>query len=57
MSKEDIVRNGIRLKVPFDLSWSCYYSSDYACGKCDSCKLRLKGFKNVGIKDPILYKN
>ena len=57
MSKKDTVCEGVRLKVPFELSWSCYYNNDYACGQCDSCKLRLKGFKEANVKDPILYKN
>ena len=55
MSKVDIVREGLRLKVPFKLSWSCYASSDRACGRCESCALRLKGFSEAGVKDPIPY--
>ena len=55
MTKEDIVRKGIELNIPFELSWSCYYSNDLACGVCDSCKLRLNGFNKVGISDPIKY--
>ncbi|MDR0926376.1 MAG: 7-cyano-7-deazaguanine synthase QueC [Ignavibacteria bacterium] len=56
MTKADIVNKGIELAIPFELSWSCYYSNDEACGECDSCKLRLKGFAAAGIKDPIKYK-
>ena len=52
MTKEDIVKKGIELDIPFELSWSCYYREDYACGECDSCKLRLNGFKKAGIDDP-----
>ncbi len=55
-SKKDIVTKGNKLNVPFDLTWSCY-SDDYeACGECDSCALRLRGFKSAGIIDPIPYK-
>lgn len=56
MKKRDIVLKGQELKVPFALSWSCYKSSDKACGQCDSCALRLRGFREAGIKDPIDYK-
>jgi len=56
MKKKDIVLRGMELKVPFALSWSCYKSSDKACGECDSCALRLRGFKEAGITDPIDYK-
>ncbi len=55
MKKRDIVLTGKNLKVPFNLSWSCYKSSDKACGQCDSCALRLRGFKEAGIQDPIEY--
>lgn len=55
MKKRDIVLKGQELKVPFALSWSCYKSSDKACGQCDSCALRLRGFREAGIKDPIDY--
>lgn len=55
MSKTEIVREGARLGVPFDLSWSCYVNSDLACGKCASCKLRMKAFAEAGVKDPIPY--
>lgn len=56
MTKAEIVKKGVELKVPFHLSWSCYSSSSKACGICDSCRLRLKGFYEAGIKDPLPYK-
>ncbi len=55
MKKSEIVRLGKELKVPFALSWSCYKSSDKACGECDSCALRLRGFQEAGILDPVDY--
>ncbi|UCG71123.1 MAG: 7-cyano-7-deazaguanine synthase QueC [Thermoplasmata archaeon] len=55
VTKAEIVKEGARLKVPFHLTWSCYKGGDSACGKCDSCILRLKGFKEAGIEDPIEY--
>ncbi len=56
MRKKDIVLKGQELGVPFQFSWSCYASSDKACGECDSCALRLRGFKEANLKDPITYK-
>ncbi len=53
--KAEIVKLGAKLKVPFDLSWSCYRNNDIACGKCDSCVLRVNAFKEAGMKDPIPY--
>lgn len=55
MKKKDIVLKGQELKVPFELSWSCYKSGVHACGQCDSCALRLRGFREAGIIDPIDY--
>ena len=55
MKKRDIVLKGKELNVPFKLSWSCYKSSAKACGQCDSCALRIRGFKEAGIADPIDY--
>jgi 7-cyano-7-deazaguanine synthase len=55
MTKERIVREGLRLGAPFELSWSCYTNSDIACGVCESCVLRRKGFEAAGAKDPIAY--
>jgi len=54
-SKGDIVREAIRLKVPLEDTWSCYKGGVKACGKCDSCLLRLRGFSEVGIRDPLEY--
>ena len=54
LSKADIVRLAAQLKVPFELTWSCYAGGDKPCGKCDSCKLRARGFEEAGIKDTSL---
>ncbi len=56
MKKKDIVLTGQSLGVPWQSSWSCYQSTDKACGQCDSCALRLRGFKEAGIIDPITYR-
>lgn len=56
LSKADIVKKGIELNAPLHLSWSCYRSEDLACGTCDSCALRLRGFERAGVKDPIPYR-
>lgn len=56
LSKSEIVCKGIELNAPLHLSWSCYRSEDLACGTCDSCALRLRGFENADVKDPIAYK-
>jgi len=55
LSKAEIVTNGIELNAPLHLTWSCYRSEDLACGTCDSCALRLRGFEQAGIQDPIAY--
>jgi 7-cyano-7-deazaguanine synthase len=55
-SKADIVRQGIALGVPFEKTWSCYQDEDFACGVCESCRLRLRGFAEAGVKDPIPYR-
>ncbi len=55
MRKADIVRLGLEIGAPFDLSWSCYSRSDRACGECESCALRLRAFAAAGIEDPIPY--
>jgi 7-cyano-7-deazaguanine synthase len=56
-SKAEIVKKGIDLGAPLNLSWSCYRSEDLACGTCDSCALRLRGFAQAGVADPIAYKS
>jgi 7-cyano-7-deazaguanine synthase len=55
MRKWEIVRLGLELKAPFDLTWSCYSRQDQACGVCDSCVLRLRAFAAAGTKDPLPY--
>ena len=55
LKKFEIVRKGIELGAPLDRSWSCYQREDIACGICDSCALRLRGFRMAGIEDPIPY--
>ena len=57
LSKAEIVKKGIELRAPLHLSWSCYRSEDAACGTCDSCALRLRGFEMAGKIDPIAYRN
>jgi len=55
MRKREIVRLGLELNAPFDLTWSCYSREDSACGVCDSCVLRLRAFHEAGAADPIRY--
>ena len=55
-SKSEIVKKGIELGAPLHLTWSCYKNEDEACGECDSCALRLRGFQQAGVEDPIKYK-
>ena len=55
LSKAEIVKKGIELNAPLHLTWSCYRREDAACGTCDSCALRLRGFEQAGVEDPILY--
>lgn len=54
--KKDIVLRGAELHAPLHLTWSCYKNNDIACGECDSCALRLRGFRQAGIPDPISYR-
>lgn len=56
LSKSEIVQKGIAVNAPLHLTWSCYRSEDVACGTCDSCALRLRGFEQAGVEDPIPYK-
>ena len=55
LKKEQIVQKSLDLKVPLEYTWSCYQNEDKACGVCDSCRLRLKGFEKAGKKDLIEY--
>ena len=55
LTKAEIVKKGIEMVAPLHLTWSCYRSEDLACGTCDSCALRLRGFAQAGITDPIPY--
>jgi 7-cyano-7-deazaguanine synthase len=55
MSKAEIVRIGMKHRAPFHLTWSCYQNEERACGVCDSCALRLRGFEQAGFDDPIPY--
>ena len=55
LTKAAIIRRGLELHAPLHLTWSCYQNEDQACGVCDSCALRLRGFQQVGIEDPIPY--
>lgn len=57
LSKAEIVKKGIELNAPLHLSWSCYRSEELVCGTCDSCALRLRGFKRAGVRDPIIYQS
>lgn len=54
-TKAEIVQEGLKLKVPFERTWSCYQGSNAACGRCESCRLRLKGFRGAGAVDPLPY--
>ncbi len=55
LAKSEIIRRGRELGAPLDLTWSCYQAEDVACGVCDSCALRLRGFAEAGFEDPIPY--
>ncbi len=57
LTKAEIVKLGQKLGAPLHLTWSCYQREDVACGRCESCLLRLKGFREAGLKDPIPYEN
>lgn len=55
MSKAQIVSEALKRNVPLEYTWSCYKNEDVACGVCDSCRLRLKGFEEAGREDPLPY--
>lgn len=56
LTKAEIIKLGERLGVDWAKTWSCYQGGKLACGECDSCRLRLKGFKEAGVKDGVKYK-
>lgn len=55
MRKSEIIRRGVELGAPLRLTWSCYQAEERACGRCDSCALRLRAFREAGAEDPIPY--
>jgi 7-cyano-7-deazaguanine synthase len=55
LKKSQIVQKALQMGVPLQDTWSCYKDEDAACGVCDSCRLRLKGFEEAGVTDPISY--
>ena len=55
MRKSEIIRRGLELGAPLRLTWSCYQAEEKACGRCDSCALRLRAFREAGAQDPIPY--
>ena len=57
MRKSEIVHRGLELGVPFEKTWSCYQDGDAACGACESCVLRRRGFAEAGARDPIAYRS
>ena len=54
-SKDDVVRMGLEMRVPFDVTWSCYWDRDVHCGTCVSCRERRDAFAAVGVEDPVPY--
>lgn len=56
LTKKETIEEGLKLNVPYHLTTSCYNGEEEACGECDSCQLRLKGFEEAGTADPIPYK-
>jgi 7-cyano-7-deazaguanine synthase len=55
LKKSEIIKRGLELSAPLQLTWSCYRESELACGRCDSCALRLRAFREAGTPDPIPY--
>lgn len=55
LRKSEIIKMGMKMGVPYELTWSCYEGNEEACGMCDSCQLRLRGFMEAGVPDPIKY--
>ena len=55
MRKSEIIRRGVELGAPLGLTWSCYRAEERACGRCDSCALRLRAFREAGLEDPVPY--
>lgn len=55
MTKGEVIKKGMELGAPLELTWSCYRNEEIACGKCESCVLRLQGYKEFGNEDPIKY--
>lgn len=56
LKKSEIVQKSLALSLPLEHTWSCYKEEEKACGLCDSCRLRLNGFKQIGVRDPIAYR-
>ena len=55
LTKAEIIKRGLELGVDYSLTWSCYQGGERACGRCDSCKIRLAGFAQAGAPDPLEY--
>lgn len=54
-NKTDVIEKGLKLKVPYELTWSCHNNTDLACGQCSQCLDRLKAFDTLQAQDPITY--
>lgn len=57
LTKAEIIKRGLELGLDYGLTWSCYQGGEAACGRCDSCKIRLAGFATAGAKDPLKYQS